>query len=215
MKFYHFKNSSKKSEIKIDQLGNIKTELGALFFDEATTLKDELKKIQKLKELQLEIIKLNSKLKEIDGKNKCVVFTEDDDVKLLLPVLKASGFRLDETEIYSYQGCSNLSSAKLISKYINKKFPNQHIVVHRDRDYLSIEEVTIWKEALEEVNIHPFITKGTEIEFYYLNPKHINYTHQKIPIKRAEEIVINTVEEKRELSIVNIKKKEFGEKYKR
>ncbi|WP_375560206.1 AAA family ATPase [Bernardetia sp. OM2101] len=212
IKIYHFKNKSDITDIKVDDLGNIKTKLGSVFFDEATTLKDEFSQIQKVKELEIKNEKLNSKLKEIEGKNKCVFFTEDEHTELLTNVLKASGFKMEETELYSYLGCSNLSSAKLISEYINGKFPNQKIVIHRDRDYLSLEEVETWEQGLRDVHIYPFITQGTEIECYYLNSKHINHT-DGISIEKATEILEITCKEKREESIKNMKKKEYGGNY--
>lgn len=215
VKFFNFKDKSQITEIKIDDLGNIKTELGVDFFDEATTLKDELDKVQKMKELQNENQNLNAKLKSIDGSNRCVLFTEDDKISLLKHVLEASGFNLEETEIYSYQGCSNLSSAKLISKYINKKFPKQKIVIHRDQDYLSLEEIKNWKEDLDKINIYPFITKGTEVEYYYLNPDHINKIHNEISIIKATEILDVIIKEIKETSITNMKKHEFGDRYKK
>jgi len=210
----NFTNKSIVTKLNIDEYGSLKTELGKDFFDEATTLKDELQQIQTMNSLRVENEKLKNELNHIKNDTKCVIFTEDKDSTLFTQVLQASGFFLKETELYSYEGCSNIEAAKLISKYIKDKFPNLLILIHKDRDYLSEEEVSDWKKSITDLDIFPFVTQGTEIEYYYINPKHINFHHNSISEQRAFEIVKLLIQEKKEISITNLKKHEFGEKYK-
>src|SRR5262249_6295607 len=72
---------------------------------------------------------------------RCVLLCEDSDTENLKSVLEASGFNLTQTAVISYNGCSKLDTVLVLGQLLRDKAPHLDLVVHRDRDYLSDDEV--------------------------------------------------------------------------
>jgi hypothetical protein len=154
---------------------------------------------------------LEKQLNGINGKEKCIVLTEDSATNNLLAILlESSGFRMDETNILSYEGCSKISSANLFSIFVKEKMPNMKILVHRDRDYLTDAEIEMQRDTFHRINTHFFVTKGTDIESYFLNSKHISFCHPSINELTAQKLIDESVEEVYPKSVDFLRKKEFG-----
>lgn len=137
-----------------------------------------------------------------DGKIKCVVITEDStDIDMIKILLKASGFKMDEVDVWSYEGCTKIDYAILLSAFIKKHAPSVKVLIHRDRDYLFDEEVENYREKIEAPGRLCFITKGTDIESYFLNPYHINHIYNSIDIKDCEAMIDLSTDERKDKSI--------------
>jgi hypothetical protein len=150
-------------------------------------------------------------LKQLNGNEKCIVLTEDSNTSSLLSyVLKASGFKMSETNIISYEGCSKLSSANLFAIFVKEKMPHVKIVVHRDRDYLTPDEIEDLANQFRRIDVHFFITKGTDIESHFLNPKHVKACHPGLSDQDAVRLVDQCLHETRSKSVDMLRKKEFG-----
>ncbi len=161
-----------------------------------------------------EKINLRNKLREVTGDYDTLVLTEDTKTDNLLEIVfESSGFDLSKTKFLSYEGCTNISSVNLFSIYVKEKFTNICLIVHRDRDYLTDKEVQKFQQATDQIKLNLFITKGTDVESYFLNEHHINFCHPAISKERALELINESIQLCREKSINNIRKKEFGEKY--
>jgi hypothetical protein len=78
------------------------------------------------------------------------------------------------------------------------------MVVHRDRDYLSDEEVHKFEEKLRQHDIQPFVTGPSDIEGYYLSVDHICKQHPTLERERVTEIVRQACSESRDLSVKDI-----------
>jgi len=150
-------------------------------------------------------------IQSLGDNDKCIVLTEDSATDNLLAILlEASGFRMDETNILSYEGCSKIGSANLFSIFVKEKMPNVKILIHRDRDYLTDAEIDIQRESFQKIDTYFFVTKGTDIESYFLNSQHISYCHPSIDEKTATRIVNDSLEEVFPKSVDYLRKKEFG-----
>lgn len=161
------------------------------------------------------IFELQQKLHEIRGSDKCYILSEDSKSNTLLKVIfEANGFDFSKTTILSYESCSQIGSVKLFSNFVKQKFPNIEIIVHRDRDYLTNEEITKLELQFEEIGVYLFITNGTDIESHYVNKYHINECYPEITIDEANILIEKSLIKVKEKSIDLLKKKEFGEKYK-
>jgi fido (protein-threonine AMPylation protein) len=148
---------------------------------------------------------------KLGDNEKCIVLTEDSATdNLLALLLEASGFRMDETNIISYEGCSKISSANLFSIFVKEKMPNVKIVVHRDRDYLTDAEIDIQRVSFQKIDTHFFVTKGTDIESYFLNSRHVSFCHPKVDEHTAQRIVDDSINEVFPKSVDYLRKKEFG-----
>lgn len=117
-------------------------------------------------------------LDKIDLRNgvhtKLIVLTEDADQEPIKAILASSGIQLSETEVWSYEGCSDVKTANILAEYIHKHHPAIHVLVHRDRDYNTDDEIEQIKTKYREDIQHTFITKGTDLESYFLNAGHIH-----------------------------------------
>jgi hypothetical protein len=150
-------------------------------------------------------------IQKLGDNEKCIVLTEDSATDNLLAILlEASGFHMDETNILSYEGCSKIGSANLFSIFVKEKMPNVRILVHRDRDYLTDAEIDIQRGSFEKIDAYFFVTKGTDIESYFLNAQHISWCHPSIDEKIAAKMVNDSIEEVFPKSVDYLRKKEFG-----
>ncbi|HOO49133.1 MAG TPA: AAA family ATPase [Saccharofermentans sp.] len=125
-----------------------------------------------------------------NGLIKCVFLTEDStDRKMLETVIEASGFNLSETDIWSYNGCTKVDSALILAEFIKKHAPSASIVIHRDRDYMTTDEIQDYKDKICVNGNNCFITLGSDIESYYLSPEHIHNIFSDIPLSDAQSII--------------------------
>lgn len=161
------------------------------------------------------INKLKLELEQLRLK-KCLLLTEDDDINLLKKILTHSGFNLDEVHFISYEGCCKIDATRVVAQFVNEQFPEKspYIVVHRDRDYLTDEEVCKEEEKFKACNVTLFITKGTDIEWYLLSAEHIHKCHSKISINLAEDLIKKAAGFKFEEAKHRLFLKEYGDKYK-
>jgi energy-coupling factor transporter ATP-binding protein EcfA2 len=143
---------------------------------------------------------------------KCIVLSEDEDLSFVEKLLWHSGFIETETEVRSYNGCGNLPAALELAKFIQERYTNTKIVIHRDRDYLHDDEVKEIKDKLIQRGIKPFITDGTDIECYFLRSEHIEVVF-KFSKEEAESILSKAIEEAIDISCDKFCAKEFGGKH--
>jgi len=109
-----------------------------------------------------------------NGYIKSVVLTEDTtDLDMLENLLESSKFDMKKIDIWSYGGCTKVESAIILAEFIRKHAPGVNILLHRDKDYLTDEEIEEFKSKVTSDLIDIFITEGTDIESYYLNSKHL------------------------------------------
>ncbi|WP_298549236.1 Fic family protein [uncultured Aquimarina sp.] len=157
---------------------------------------------------------LEEQLKQIKGTEKCFVLTEDTKTGNLIKVVFASnGFNLTETSFISYEGCSQIGSVTLFSIFVKQKLPHIEIVVHRDRDYLTDQEIIKLEDNFSKIDVKLFITDGTDIESHLVCSKHINKCHPEISIDEAQKIIDESIRDVELKSIDLFRKREFGEKH--
>jgi hypothetical protein len=135
------------------------------------------------------------------GTGRCVVATEDEDKDAVRQVLWSSGFREDETDVLSYSGASKADAAIVLGRFLKDKAPNVTMVVHRDRDYLSDDDVSRFEQQLAQHDIRAFVTGPSDIEGYYLSPDHVSRQHPTLDKARVRELIEQAHTETREQSI--------------
>jgi hypothetical protein len=64
-------------------------------------------------------------------------------------------------------------------------------VVHRDRDYMTQGEATMWSEATAKLGVEPFLTKGVDIESDFLDSEYLaklnpNFTKDNLIVLSAK-----------------------------
>jgi hypothetical protein len=154
---------------------------------------------------------LERRLAGLDHHDRCLVLTEDSTSNNLLSVLlQSSGFKLDETHMLSYEGCSKIASANLFSIFVKERMPNLQVMVHRDRDYLTDSEIEYQHETFHRIDVRFFYTEGTDVESYFLNAAHLHALYPSLSRDTAEALVEDTISEVLPKSIDYLYKKEFG-----
>jgi hypothetical protein len=128
-----------------------------------------------------------------NDKLKLIVLTEDEDQTPIKTLVKASNISLDEIEVWSYKGCSDVNTANVLSAFILKSAPNIKIAIHRDRDYFEEDEIEKIIEGYNDNISYHFVTNGTDIEAQFLEPKHINFLYPEITIEKAEELINTSI----------------------
>lgn len=156
---------------------------------------------------------LNTQIANLGGHFKCIVLSEDSDLTNLKLLLAASGFRMQETDVKTYEGCSNLVSAKLLNAFLGERFPKLTLIVHIDRDYNTDEEIAAIQNKFAKQNINLFVTKGTDIESHFLIAEHINFCHPDLSVIDAQKIIEESLDAHKTEAIDSLRNKNFGEKH--
>jgi energy-coupling factor transporter ATP-binding protein EcfA2 len=139
-----------------------------------------------------------------DGETRCVVATEDSEQDPLRAILWSNGFVEGETEVASYSGCTKLDSALVLGGFLREKAPNVRLVVHRDRDYLSGAAAADFEGRLVAATLHPFLTRFSDIEGYFLNPDHLSHLNPGLTPEVAAQLIDQATQDTRDASIVAI-----------
>ncbi|EGR2798246.1 hypothetical protein DU976_20800 [Vibrio navarrensis] len=136
-----------------------------------------------------------------NGATPCILLTEDTDSSYINKLALSSGFVNGEYQIWSYKCCTNINVIQALNSFISDHAPATTVVVHRDRDYMSLEEVSEYRGALENLGIKVFVTKGNDAESYFVSKEHINAIYPDVSIAQAE-IMLNECLEERKVKIV-------------
>ncbi|QZA76470.1 ATP-binding protein [Deefgea tanakiae] len=144
---------------------------------------------------QKEIEALEVKVGALQDNTSVVVLTEDSDFEALSIYFKGHGCNLDRTEFISYNGVGEIKSAIAIGKYIKSKKPNVDIIIHRDRDYLTDEEIEKLRIKIVACGLHFYVPKGVDVEGEFICPKHINYLYPRVDIDKASLFIEEATDE--------------------
>lgn len=116
------------------------------------------------------------------GNAEWVVLSEDSGLSPVRLLLENSGFDLNETLLFSYKTSSNMESAKILAEFILELAPDTKVIIHRDRDFMTDEEVEIISRKIRNSGSIPFITQGSDIESYFINSDHLaDFLEQEVP----------------------------------
>ena len=103
------------------------------------------------------------------GSISTVLITEDSDDERLRTLAQSSGHAPGSYEIWSYRSSSRVDSAILLGSFIRQHAPATNVIVHRDRDYMSDEDVAKYEGQISRAGLFPFVTDGTDIESHFLD----------------------------------------------
>ncbi len=109
----------------------------------------------------------------INGAISHVILTEDTNLSMMRVLAEGSGFDMATTLIYSYKASSNLSSAYALCEFILNSAPDCIVIIHADNDFLTDDEENSLREKIENCGAKAFITEGSDIESYFVDPEHI------------------------------------------
>ena len=131
-------------------------------------------------EQQKKVVALQDSIDSLADKIKCCVITEDEIDTNLKVLLKANHFNLNQTEFFSYDGKDQIKGAIILGRYLLKKRPHVTVLVHRDRDYLSDEEIEKLHVSFASAKINLFVTKGVDVESHFLSVEHLSSIEKEL-----------------------------------
>ncbi|MDO4888477.1 MAG: AAA family ATPase [Actinomycetaceae bacterium] len=108
-------------------------------------------------------------LDTFDPEAKMVFYTEDATGSPLREALK----EIDSVNPLSYDGVKNAPQVSLMSALLRALDRDASIVIHRDRDCLTDEEIDKWSRPYTEAGIHVFVPKRADSESYYCTPQYL------------------------------------------
>lgn len=125
-----------------------------------------------------------------------VVLTEDDDTRPLEVLLSANDIDPAKVLVHSYKGSSKLQAAFEVAKFIQSLKPGVRILIHRDRDFMTDQEVLWLREKCDKGtrDVDLFVTEGSDIEHYFTSAAHLA-DRLGMPIEDAEKLVATLIEE--------------------
>lgn len=119
---------------------------------------------------------------------RCVVATEDTKRIPVSTLLQSNGFNLMETLVLPYHGCDNFNAVRMLREFLLEVAPQVALMVHRDRDYLSSDEIDRFVSLCEKKGIICFVTAPTSVEGYFLSPEHL-CSQNAISAEKAKQCV--------------------------
>ncbi|MGC4241140.1 MAG: AAA family ATPase [Herbaspirillum sp.] len=136
-----------------------------------------------------------------NGATPVIVLTEDARPDGLRALLQASGLGDDVCQLWSYSGCSNVQSAKVLASFIRDHAPGTLVVLHRDRDYMKDEKAAEYVRDLSDAGLNVFLTTGTDVESHFLNVNHIVSLAPELDPAVVEQIINEATAETRATSV--------------
>jgi hypothetical protein len=121
----------------------------------------------------LDIGALDVKERAGQAGTKVIVLTEDENTRPLEALLNSSGFVLENTAILPYYGVSTIKQLRPLVRMISGINPDAKIVLYRDRDYMTDEEVDEWKNSVRKLRVEPIVPRGVDIESQFTGAKHL------------------------------------------
>ena len=111
---------------------------------------------------------------------KKILLTEDKD-QTYVAILAAACGAPENTAIHSYYGCGGVEAARVLATMISEFRPDAHIIVHRDRDFRTKEEMDFEHERFKifkenEVvpnNVTEVFTPFNDVEHSFLQLGHL------------------------------------------
>lgn len=104
---------------------------------------------------------------------------------------------MDDILLFSYRASSKVDAAKLMSAFVERIRPGVKTIIHRDRDFMSEDEIERLRgkyQLANTPNMKLFITKGSDIENYFTSPDHLAATLE-IESAAAQTIVEGAIQE--------------------
>ncbi|KPW94997.1 MULTISPECIES: AAA family ATPase [Pseudomonas] len=139
-----------------------------------------------------------------DPKNKLIVLTEDKEADFIKVFIKAN--YEGSFACLSYHGCGNLSGARQLSVLLSELRPDARIVIHRDRDFRTTEEMS-FELALASARLKldgcektfEMFTPLNDIEHSFLNSHHLEESLAKLANpQQIQDALSNALEIKRD-----------------
>lgn len=121
-----------------------------------------------------------------DPARPVILMTEDKLTRPVATLAKANGAP-ENLAVLSYNGCGNLPAARLLANMITDMRPDARIVLHRDRDFRTEEEMLFELSTAEAERQRNGVTRVSEVftplndvEHSFAQPNHLKAVFQEL-----------------------------------
>jgi len=133
-----------------------------------------------------------------------ILLTEDKNAELVKIYATANGGG-NEVAILSYNGCNNLQGARQLAVLLHDLRPEAQIIIHRDRDYRTEQELQFekslfesWLSAEGASQIVEVFTDLNDIEHKFVSIDHLHAVFPEIEVNELQECIDDAISEKRD-----------------
>ena len=132
-------------------------------------------------------------LDSFDRDARIIVYTEDENDSSLTHCLDSIPSSRD-ISLLTYSGLKNAPKVSQMNSLMQKLNKDATIVIHRDRDCMTDEELATWAKPYEDAGMVTFIPRMADTESYYCTPEYLAVA-LKIPEQEALSIVNKCIQE--------------------
>lgn len=133
-----------------------------------------------------------------------IILTEDRNADFVKMYAEANG--ADERfAILSYNGCSNLQGARQLAVLLRDLRPEIYVIIHRDRDFRTTEELTFerllfesWLNEEGASDIVEVFTELNDIEHKFASIEHLKNRFPDIDENNLQQCIDDAISEKRD-----------------
>ena len=144
---------------------------------------------RELSEVLLDLEALDS----FDRDARIIVYTEDEKDSSLKQCLDSIPNSQDMS-LLSYNGLNNAPSVSQMNSLMQKLNKDAIIIIHRDRDCMTDEELATWTKPYEDAGMITFIPQMSDTESYYCTPKYLAEA-LKVPEQEARTIIDKCIQD--------------------
>lgn len=112
-------------------------------------------------------------LDQLDNATRTIICTEDEDPWALRLALGELGLTENEVKITSFNGLNNASAAEAFREMAELMDSTPRVIIHRDRDFLTDEELESWSRIFKDRDIEVFCPELCDTEAYHASASHI------------------------------------------
>jgi hypothetical protein len=104
--------------------------------------------------------------------------TEDSKANEISELVKQDGDLDNLVSVFPFNGVETLGHAPIMAELRQKLGGHHKVVVHRDRDGRSDDEVADWRQAYLNHQITPWVTDGSDLEMYFCSAHYISSLYE-------------------------------------
>ena len=139
-----------------------------------------------------------------DPQKTVILLTEDTDIKLVKILAEANGAQ-DNLAVLSYSGCGNLMGARQLAVLLRDLRPDASIVIHRDRDFRTEEEMRFeelrfasWCAENGVDGVSEIFTTGNDVEHAFCKTDHLQICFHERTAAEVVSVCLNAIAQKRD-----------------
>jgi hypothetical protein len=100
--------------------------------------------------------------------------TEDSKANEISELLRQDGDIDNIVSVFPFNGVETLGHAPVLADLRRKLGGHHKVIVHRDRDGRSDNELADWRQSYINHGIEPWVTDGSDVEMYFCSPHYIS-----------------------------------------